>query len=72
MKRVLFSTLFATLLVSAGYYFYFSLPDVSVLKQRNPNSTALMDLRDARVQKAKLTWAAPTNLGVLRCDLRTY
>ena len=46
MKRVLVSTLFATLLVGAGYYFYFSLPDVSALKQKNPNSTALMHLRD--------------------------
>jgi monofunctional glycosyltransferase len=46
MKRVLVSALFATLLVSAGYYFYFSLPDVSALKQKNPNSTALMRLRD--------------------------
>ena len=51
MKRVLFSTLCATLLVSAGYYFYFSLPDVSVLKQKNPNSTALMDLRDQEYKK---------------------
>ena len=51
MRRVLFSTLVATLLVSAGYYFYFSLPDVSGLKQKNPNSTALMDLRDREYKK---------------------
>ncbi len=51
MKRVLVSTLFATLLVGTGYYFYFSLPDVSALKQKNPNSTALMRLRDQEYNK---------------------
>ena len=51
MKRVLVSTLFATLLVGIGYYFYFSLPDVSALKQKNPNSTALMRLRDQEYNK---------------------
>jgi len=51
MKRVLVSTLFATLLVGTGYYFYFSLPDVSALKQKNPNSTALMRLRDQEYTK---------------------
>ena len=51
MKSVLFSSLLATLLVGTGYYFYFSLPDVSVLKQKNPNSTALMDLRDQEYKK---------------------
>ena len=51
MKRVLVSTLLATLLVGTGYYFYFSLPDVSALKQKNPNSTALMRLRDQEYNK---------------------
>ncbi|MGZ8426790.1 MAG: monofunctional biosynthetic peptidoglycan transglycosylase [Candidatus Binatia bacterium] len=51
MRRVLFSTLVATLLVSAGYYFYISLPDVSRLKQKNPHITALMDLRDQEYKK---------------------
>jgi monofunctional biosynthetic peptidoglycan transglycosylase len=46
MKRVLFSSLLVTILVSAGLYFYFTLPDVAVLKQKNPKTTALMDLRD--------------------------
>ncbi|MGZ8495527.1 MAG: monofunctional biosynthetic peptidoglycan transglycosylase [Candidatus Binatia bacterium] len=51
MRRVLFSTLVVTLLVSAGYYFYISLPDVSRLKQKSPHSTALMDLRDQEYKK---------------------
>jgi len=46
MKRVFLSALLVTLLVSAGAYFYASLPDVSELKRRNPKVTALMELRD--------------------------
>jgi len=45
MKKLLFSSVFLTLIVGAGYYFYATLPDVSVLKQKNPKSTALIDLR---------------------------
>lgn len=51
MKKVLLSSLLATLLVGGGYYFYFSLPDVGLLKQRNPKSTALMELRDHEYRK---------------------
>jgi monofunctional biosynthetic peptidoglycan transglycosylase len=51
MKRLLLSTLLATLLVSAGYYFYFSLPDVSLLKQKNPATTALIELREREYNK---------------------
>jgi monofunctional biosynthetic peptidoglycan transglycosylase len=51
MKRLLLSTLLATLLVSAGYYFYFSLPDVAVLKQKNPATTALIELREREYKK---------------------
>jgi len=51
MKRLLFSSLFLTLLVGVGYYFYYTLPDVSVLKQRNPKATALMELRDEEYRK---------------------
>lgn len=51
MKRILFSSLLATLVVSASYYFYFSLPDVALLKQRNPSTTALIELRDREYQK---------------------
>ena len=46
MKRIFVSSALLTLLVAIGYYFYSTLPDVSALKQRNPKSTALMELRD--------------------------
>jgi monofunctional biosynthetic peptidoglycan transglycosylase len=51
MKRLLLSSLLVTLLVGAAYYFYFSLPDVTVLKQRNPKASALMELRDQEYKK---------------------
>ena len=46
MKKIFISSLFLSLIVGIGYYFYYSLPDVAVLKQKNPRTTALMDLRD--------------------------
>ena len=46
MKRVLLSSLLVTAIVGAVFYFYYILPTVSVLKQRNPKATALMELRD--------------------------
>jgi monofunctional glycosyltransferase len=46
MKRVLLSSLFVSLIVGACFYFYYTLPAVSVLKQSNPKTTALMELRD--------------------------
>ena len=45
MKKVFFSSLILTALVGGLFYFYLSLPDVAVLKQRNPKSSALMELR---------------------------
>lgn len=51
MKRVLLSSLLVTVIVGACVYFYYSLPDVSVLKQRNPKSSALMELRAEEYQK---------------------
>jgi len=51
MRKVLFSSLFITLLVGCGFFFYYSLPDVTALKQKNPKATALMELRDAEYQK---------------------
>jgi monofunctional biosynthetic peptidoglycan transglycosylase len=51
MKRILVSSCLLTLLVAIGYYFYAALPDVSLLKQRNPKSTALMELRDEEYRK---------------------
>ena len=46
MKRVLLSSLLVTAIVGACFYLYYALPTVSVLKQRNPRATALMELRD--------------------------
>jgi len=54
MKRLLLSTLVVTLLVTAGYYFYFSLPEVSLLKQKNPSTTALMELREREYRKQNI------------------
>jgi len=45
MKKVFFSSLILTALVGGLFYFYQTLPDVAVLKQRNPKSSALMELR---------------------------
>jgi monofunctional glycosyltransferase len=46
MKRILLSSLLVSAIVGACFYFYYTLPRVSVLKQRNPKATALMELRD--------------------------
>jgi monofunctional biosynthetic peptidoglycan transglycosylase len=54
MKRLLFSSLLLTLLVGVGYYFYYSLPDVSELIKKNPKTTALMDLRHEEYRKKAL------------------
>ena len=51
MKRVLLKSLFVTIVVSVCFYVYHTLPDVSVLKQRNPKSSALMELRDEEYRK---------------------
>lgn len=45
MKRVFLSSLLVTFVVSTGAYFFYSLPNVVELKQRNPKVTALMELR---------------------------
>ncbi|HEY7220335.1 MAG TPA: monofunctional biosynthetic peptidoglycan transglycosylase [Candidatus Binatia bacterium] len=46
MRRVLLSSLAISAIVGACFYFYSTLPTVTALKQRNPKSTALMELRD--------------------------
>jgi monofunctional glycosyltransferase len=46
MRRVLLSSLVVSVIVGVCFYFYYTLPTVTVLKQRNPRSTALMELRD--------------------------
>ena len=45
MRKVFFSSLLLTAVVGGVFFFYYALPDVSVLKQRNPKSSALMELR---------------------------
>ena len=54
MKKVFFSSLLVTLLVGIAGYFYVTLPDVAQLKQKNPKSTALMELRDEEYKKKNL------------------
>ena len=51
MKRVIFKSLLVTLTVGFFVYFYYSLPDVSLLKKQNPRSSALMELRDEEYRK---------------------
>ena len=54
MKRVFLSSLLATIIVSTGAYFYYNLPNVAQLKQRNPKVTALMELRDEEYKKKNI------------------
>ena len=46
MKRVVFKSVLAALVIGFIVYEYLSFPDVSPLKKRNPRTTALMELRD--------------------------
>jgi len=57
MKKIFVSSILLTVIVAFGYYFYVTLPDVSALKQRNPKSTALMDLRAEEYRKKALSGA---------------
>lgn len=54
MRRVFYSSLLVTFVVGAVLYFYFTLPDVAQLKQKNPRSTALMKLRDEEYKKKNI------------------
>ena len=51
MKRVIFKSLLVTLTVGLCIYFYYSLPNVALLKKQNPRRTALMELRDEEYRK---------------------
>jgi len=46
MKRILLKSLLVTAVVASIAYLYSTLPDVKILKTKNPKSTALMELRD--------------------------
>ena len=51
MIRILFRSLILTAVVASIVYFYTALPDVSVLKNKNPQSSALMQLREDEYKK---------------------
>ena len=51
MKKLLVSSALVTVFVAIAYYYYATLPNVSPLKHRNPESTALMELRDQEYRK---------------------
>ncbi|HWO43674.1 MAG TPA: monofunctional biosynthetic peptidoglycan transglycosylase [Candidatus Eisenbacteria bacterium] len=53
MKKVLVKTALVTLAVSGLVYFYLSLPDVVELKNRNPRTTALIELREREYRGGK-------------------
>lgn len=46
MRKILFRSLLSTAVVGCLFYLYQALPDVSVLKKKNPQSSALMELRE--------------------------
>ena len=46
MKRIFLRSVLVSLIAGIGFYLYYTLPDVSELKQKNPKTTALMELRD--------------------------
>ena len=69
MKRVLLKSFFVTIVVSVCFYVYSTLPNVFVLKQHNPRSSALMELRDEEYRKKAIRRTAPAKLGGLWRDL---
>ena len=54
MRKVLFRSLLLTAIVGAVFYFYYALPDVNVLKKKNPKSSALMELRDQEYKQKNI------------------
>jgi monofunctional glycosyltransferase len=46
MRKLFVKAVIVTALIGVFAYFYYSLPDVSLLKRTNPKSSALMELRD--------------------------
>jgi monofunctional biosynthetic peptidoglycan transglycosylase len=46
MKKVVVKSLLLTLALGSVVYFYYSLPEVALLRKVNPRSSALMELRD--------------------------
>ena len=54
MKRVLVKSFLISAIVVSLVYFYLALPNVSLLKNRNPQTSALMELRDQENREKKL------------------
>ena len=54
MKGLLFKSFFVSLIAGVAAYAYFSLPDVTQLKRKNPDATALMELRDEEYREKGL------------------
>lgn len=51
MKRLLFKSLFLSLILGLAAYEYYNLPDVLPLKKREPRTTALMELREQEYRR---------------------
>ena len=54
MKRVFLKSLLLSVVLGSLVYFYATLPNVSLLKNRDPKSSALMELRDEENRQKKL------------------
>jgi monofunctional glycosyltransferase len=59
MKRVLVKSLLISATLASLVYFYLVLPNVSLLKNRNPQTSALMELRDQENREKKLRLSRP-------------
>jgi monofunctional biosynthetic peptidoglycan transglycosylase len=51
MKNVVFRSFLASLALGSLLYFYYSLPEVALLKKQNPRTSALMELREEEYRK---------------------
>jgi monofunctional biosynthetic peptidoglycan transglycosylase len=54
MKKVFLRSVLVTVIAGLGFYIYYTLPDVSELKQKNPKTTALMELREQEYKKKNI------------------
>ena len=54
MKKVFLRSVLVTVIVGLGFYIYYTLPDVSELNQKNPKTTALMELREEEYKKKNI------------------
>src|SRR6266508_2867917 len=54
MKKVFLRSVLVTVIVGLGFYIYYTLPDMSELKQKNPKTTVLMELREEEYKKKNI------------------